>query len=114
MKVENLKEKQNARPHVIFDALCYEPDADGSLQPKRRLVQIFLDTSSGTFYHFQRYATKTGWVYQSHANLDLKNEDHNSINNYINSVGSAVKAIVEKQGIAAKAEARAKAKDGER
>lgn len=114
MKVKNLKEKNNARPYVMFDALEYQPDSTGELVPKKKLTQIFLDTSAGTFYHLQRCATKEGWVYHSHANLDMQNEEHKAINDYINSIGAAVRAIVEKQGIVAKAEARAKAKDGER
>lgn len=115
MKIKDLHQQNLARPQVIFNALTYEPTASGDLEEKRKDAIVYLDGTNGTFYHFQRYTAKEGWVYKSHANLDLKNEEHRLIDGYINSLSAAVRAYSESQGIVAKAEARAKAKkiDGE-
>lgn len=116
MKIRDLRQQNLGRPQVIFDALTYEPDASGNLIEKRKDAIIYLDGTNGTLYHFQRYTAKEGWVYKSHANLDVaNNEEHKLIQGYINSLGAAVRAYSESQGIVAKAEARAKAKkvDGE-
>lgn len=94
----------------MFSMPTFEPDGSGSMKQNRRDTIIYLDGTNGTSYHFQRYAGKEGWIYKSHANLDLKNEEHRLIEGYINALGSAIRAHTESLGIVAKAEARAKAK----
>ena len=105
------KNKKNV-PYVIFDALTLEPDGKGGLQEVRKDITIRLDTSFGTAQHFQRYALKKGWLYKSHDNLNSEDPNHRDILGYISVINNNISAHAPKLGIAAKAEARAKAKEG--
>lgn len=101
--------EQESRPFIKFSALSKQINKRGDFEESTRVVLLPLDTSFATLDHIQRYASKPGWIYHSHGNLQPENENHAAILNFINTVQRVASAMsASDDGIKAKLEKRQK------